>query len=717
MGGIDGMLSFREERLIDVNRNYGLYFDKLYINNQLIFPGDDSGVLKEILPRTSQLKLNYKQNNLTFEFCSSNYSLDSNYLYEYKLENFDTNWIPLSTSTLVYTNLSSGKYVLRLRELGGTREPDHEISLHIQISPPFYFSSYAYAIYVLLAGALFAFAVRFKTKQAELRTSLEYERKEKLRIEELNQIKLSFFTNISHEFRTPLTLIIGQIEYLLQLNRLEPAVYNRLLRIYRNSWHMRDLISELLDFRKQEQGFLKLQVESKDLVAYTKEVYMSFYEYAMNRHINYRFEHLEDKVMAWFDPIQMKKVIFNLLSNAFKYTPEDGTIVVSVRRTLHEIQILVKDTGAGISPESLDKIFDRFYQSGKTSSQFTSGTGIGLSLAKGIVELHKGHIQVESQWGEGSLFTVSLPAGYAHFTDNEIQEVDKAAEMILSDDLPPDLLVPVEEKQPQPEGEEKGNKPTILIVEDNTDLLEMLADVFHPIYHVYTATDGVEGLSLVQQLQPDIVLGDVMMPNMSGKEMCYRIKNSVELSHIPVVLITAQTSVEYAIEGYMYGADDYITKPFHVKLLIARCNNLIKGRKILMERFSRKQEQIVTANAVTEQDKIFIERTMEIIRRNFDNPAFDMNMLASELNMGRSKLYIRLKEVTGFTPNEFTLKLKLDEAMDLLLHHPEYNITDIAYRLGFSSARYFSKCFKDLYGKSPQEIRRTNGKTDKPVVE
>ena len=458
-----------------------------------------------------------------------------------------------------------------------------------------------------------------------------------------------------------------------------------------------------------------------DIVAFTKEIYMSFYEYALKHSVNYKFEHMEEKLNLWFDPVQLQKVIFNLLSNAFKYTKVKGNITVSIRKVKNEVEIRVEDDGVGISEESIHKIFDRFYQVDGQSSEFTLGTGIGLAVSKGIVELHKGSIRVESEVGKGSAFIVTLLMGNEHFPKDMLSDNESNFHLIkdeISEGLSLEELISEEsEKEPETGDKEKAedtdnelkdsaNKPAILIVEDNLEILDMLEDIFSPIYRVYKATNGKEGFEATRQLHPDIVLSDVMMPEMSGKEMCHKIKNSLEVSHIPVVLLTAQTSVEYTVEGYMFGADDYVTKPFNIKVLISRCNNLVRTRRMLYERFNHMSQTPLVSNAVNEQDQELIDRATAIIRKYFDDIDFDMNVLASELGIGRSKLYLRIKEITGLTPNELTLKIKLEEAMYLLNNQPNLNISEISYQLGFSSPRYFSKCFKSFYGVSPQNCRK-----------
>ena len=474
---------------------------------------------------------------------------------------------------------------------------------------------------------------------------------------------------------------------------------------------MRNLISELLDFRKQEQGYLKLRVEEQNLVTFTRQIYMCFYEYAQKKEITYRFDSVEETISVWFDPIQLQKVIFNLLSNAFKYTSNKGNITVEVRKVASQAVVSVCDTGIGIPVEHISKIFDRFYQTdnASSSSSFTLGTGIGLALAKGIMNMHHGKIEVESTVGEGTKFILSLPLGNRHFSDEEMAVTEGRESLIIPETSVSSYGQLMAEEIKEPESQkniDEEDKPTILLVDDNTELLSMLEDIFLPMYNVYTACNGREGLEMAQQIQPDLIVSDVIMPEMSGKDLCYKIKTNVELSHISVVLLTAQTSVEYVVEGLMFGADDYITKPFNIKVLVARCNNLIKNKKCLIAHYAGKViTESPVAEAINEKDKELLTKCVNIVRENFENPDFDVTALASELCMGRSKLYMQFKQMTGLTPNEFILKVKLDEAMSLLTEHPELNITEISVRLGFSSPRYFSKSFKAFFGIAPQGVR------------
>lgn len=708
IGGTNGLASLPEQYLYDAPDKGKLCFEKLMIFNQEVLPDDATGILKQTLNKTSDIRLKYDQNNITVTFSTFSYLSERDSQLEYCFENLDKHWTQTSGNSISYTNIPPGNYTLRVRLVEPDAAETQEIALGIHVAAPFYANPYAYALYALLfIGLVYAF-FHFKMRQERLQASLEGEKKEKERIEELNQTKLCFFTNISHEFRTPLTLIIGQLEAIMQINELEPAIYKRILRVYKNTWHMRDLITELLDFRKQEQGYLKLKVEERDIVSFTHEIYGSFYEYSQMKGISYSFKHAEETLDVWFDPVQLQKAIFNLLSNAFKYTAKGGAITVSLHHTSTQAAITVSDNGVGIPEEAIQKIFDRFYQADSTSSSFSLGTGIGLALAKGIMEAHHGKIEIKSTVNEGSSFTLLLPLGNQHFNKEDFAVSKHQSGMVCPENIPAEFAPEMFSLEAPTEAGAISDKPVLLLVEDNEELLEMLNDMFSVFYEVHTARNGREGLAAVAQVQPDIIVSDVMMPEMSGKEMCYKLKNNVEYSHIPIVLLTAQNSVEYIVEGYMFGADDYVTKPFNVKILLARCSNLIRNKQQIIAHYSSLPAAQITESipAVNVRDKELLDKSIAIIKENFDSPDFDVTSLASALCMGRSKLYMQFKQTIGLTPNEFILKVKLDEAMSMLKNNPELNVSEISARLGFSSVRYFSKCFKAFFGVAPLGIRK-----------
>ena len=715
VGGSNGMATFFEQQLFNSTKDYQLYFSDLFINNEQVSPGDPDKVLTAALPFTRKIELAYNQNNLIFTFTSNNYvNTLKKASYEYMLEGFDKKWIPSKDNNIFYTNLNPGKYTLIVREIqyDPNLEQPRTIKMDIHIHSPWYASGLAYFIYLVLILSILYSIYRFKKSQYMLQTSLEMERKEKEAIEELNQAKLQFFSNISHEFRTPLTLIISQIELLLQSSSLSPSIYNKLLKVYKNTYHMRNLISELLDFRKLEQGHMKLKVYEQDIVTFLKEIYLSFYEYASGHSITYNFTAPEERVLCSFDPKQMQKVFYNLLSNAFKYTKPNATIEMILENKENEVIIKVIDNGIGISKDDIDKIFDRFYQAENGISNITKtpSTGIGLSLTKNIIELHHGTIQVESTPGYGSIFIVRLLKGCTHFTEEELarDQQEKQTESLIPDTVAftdhMEEFSDAEQREVLIEGDDSPR--TILLVEDNEELLQILGSLFSPIYRVLLTRNGKEGLEKAREERPDIIVSDVMMPEMSGTEMCLKIKNDFDVCHIPVVLLTALTSAEQNIEGLQRGADDYINKPFNAKVLLARCNNLVRNRIILQKKFSQQKDFDAQSLASNPIDQKFLDTVNSIIEKNLDNIDFDMNMMARELGLSRSSLYAKFKALTGMTPNDFVLSCKLKRAATMLTAQPDLQIADISDRLGFGSPRYFTRCFKAQFEITPAEYRK-----------
>ena len=705
-GGIDGMVSFQEKDLDYRPSSHRLRFSKLYVNNKVITPHDGTNILRASLSYTPEIELKHGQSNLVFEFESSNYIRHNGSEFEYRLEGLDDGWIKAQGKSIVYTHLRPGNYVLKVRESGlPEMVKPKEAQIRISVRPAWYASGLALVLYTLFILAFLVGFVIFDRNRTLLKASLDFERKEKLRMEELNQSKLRFFPNISHEFRTPLTLIISLVEMVAQNPSLPRGVLSQVSRIQKHAVRMRHLVNELLDFRKQEQGHLKLKVQSLDMVEFLKDIFLSFEDYAYTREIKYSFENPGGPLPIWIDPVQMQKVFYNLLSNAFKFTRPGDTIKVRLIQKIESVVIKIVDSGKGIPVGELNRIFDRFYQAENISSDqaLVMSSGIGLALTKGIVELHGGKINVESSEGEGSTFRVELPAGDSHFTPDQKQTTFPANLHDLKA-----LVIPEREfiEKLEVESLPGESKPVILIVEDNEDVLQVLSDLFSPLYTVVTASNGEEGFEKALEITPDIVLSDVMMARMTGREMCRKIKSQYEIAHIPVVLLTSQNSPEQITEGLMHGADDYITKPFDAKVLIIRCNNLINSRRILRERFSNMLTQSVPVLAMNSSGQEFLRKIDQIIEENLGNSDFNIDILARESGMGRSKLYSEVKEITGITPNTYILNYKMQKAAESLRLHPRFSVSEIAYQLGFNTARYFSLCFKDHFGISPIEYRK-----------
>ena len=549
-----------------------------------------------------------------------------------------------------------------------------------------------------------------------LSESLKLEQKHAENIKKENQAQLKLFTNISHEFRTPLTLIISQIETLIQNNRFTNQTYNKLSIAYHNCMQLRELITELLDYRKHEMGHLKLQVCHNDIIHFVRENYILFSDYASKNNITIEFNTDYESLDLWFDPKHFQKVINNLLFNAIKSTGNGGKISIEVKKDNKNAIISISDNGKGIPAKDIDKIFDIFYQVEDSNSSIpgTTGSGIGLAFVKTIIDMHHGNIKVSSKEGEGSTFSIILPLGKAHFSKSEIifsQPTDYSPPVFNS----PTPIIQSDESESTTEIAEISlklqSKPQMFIVEDNEQIRAMLKEILSPFYYIRSFATAESAISEIEATMPDIVITDVMMPGMDGKELCKRIKSNPATSHIPVVLLTAQNAIDQYIEGLRTGADDYITKPFNTQLLISRCNNLVNSRILLQEKFSHKPETTVQMLASNKIDKEILDKAISIIEANISNTDFNMNAFAREMGMARTNLFAKIKAISGQTPNDFIISIRLKKGAYLLRNNPELNITEIAEKIGFSSPRYFSKCFKDIYNISPLTYRK--GKDEK----
>lgn len=718
VGSADGMISFHENDFIWNDTNYQLYFSKLFINHKEITPAGEPDILSILPAYTGKLTLSHDQNNLILGFASSNYLKSNNAsIYEYKLEGFDPDWIPTHNTRLSYTNLPPGAYTLWVREKKQNFHPSKEIRMDIILLPPFYNTPLAWILYTVLFISLLYTFISFRQRQIRLKTSLEYERKEKDYITNLNKAKISFFANVSHEFRTPLSLMISQLELLLNNHTFLPAVKEKINKIYKTTFQMQNLISELLDFQKLEQKQADLYVSEQDLVPFLRNIHSFFEEKAQKNQIRYSFSPQTETIVCWFDPKQMRKVFTNLLSNAFKFTPVGGEIELFASVENDKIIIKVIDNGIGIEQKDLSNIFERYYQASNSmlSPRQEFSTGIGLALCKDIIELHHGKIQAESKVNYGSIFVVTLEMGKQHFEGDSHIKIQETGNLIGT----LDRLLPQTNGMENSKGDLelppllKENKQPykILLVEDNKELLETLNMLFSPFYSVLQATNGTEGLKMAQEEKPDLIVSDIMMPGMNGDRMCLELKQHIDTCHIPIVLLTALSSMENNIEGLLKGADDYITKPFHTKILLVKCNNLIRNRLLLQQKYRQEPACTLQLLASNETDRKMLQKIEAVIERHLGDPEFSIDKLAEEAAIGRRSLYNKFKQLTGMTPNDFILNYKLKRAASLLKNDPDLPVGEIADLLGFSSPRYFSRCFKNQFDLSPQDYRNNQETT------
>lgn len=710
IGGTSGFISFYPEDLKEEVRSYQIIPYQLTVNGKEITTENSNGVIDQDISYARQITLKAHQNVFSIEYTSTDYIPFNKDEIIYRLEGFSKSWSQLGDNPITFTNLNPGNYQLTVKAAGIDPSFVRPSVLKIKILPPFYQTIWAYILYIICTGLLAFYLIRTYYRRIRLQESLKYEKKHNEDIEKLNQAKLRFFTNISHEFRTPLTLIIAHMEMLLQVRSFTPNIYNRILGVYKSCLHMQDLITELLDFRKQEQGHMTIKVSQHNIVNFVYEHYLLFQEYAMQKQIEFHFEKSSDNIPLWYDAKSMQKVMNNLISNAFKYTKEQGCISISVRKRNEEVIIEVTDNGCGIAPKDINKIFERFYQ---TDIEATSNpsTGIGLALTKGIVELHHGTIEVSSALGEGTTFKVHLKTGNTHFAKEQIYEMHDTIESVSNGNVNSEQLHALlqEELIADNDIKLKEGKFKILIVEDNASLRDMLTRIFETFYTVITAANGKEGLEKVRTETPDIILSDIIMPEMSGTELCQAIKKDFNFCHIPIVLLTAKTSAEHMQEGLRMGADDYIAKPFNVNILVSRCNNLINNRLMLQEKFSKQQQTNMQMLATNVLDKNFIDKATEIIQRELKNGDFTVDQLAAEMGIARTKLFTKFKAITGQPPGELIMTIRLKHAAYLLQNHPELNISEISDMCGFNIPKYFSKCFKEKYNMAPMSYRKEYG--------
>jgi signal transduction histidine kinase/ligand-binding sensor domain-containing protein/DNA-binding response OmpR family regulator len=704
LSGSNVLISFDERVLTTEIQPFDVYFTSLSVNNKPVHPSGPDNILKESLLYQSDIDLYDTHTVFSILYATSNYVPYFNRNVEYMLEGFDTEWVKGNKSQqITYTNLHAGTYRLIIR----IKEEDAILNqriLTIKVHPPFYQNIWAYIIYTIsIIGVIMAF-LQFYSSKLKLTGSLEIEKREKKQIEELNQSKLRFFTNVSHELRTPITLIISQIEMIFHQGNIPPVIYNKLLSILRNSSRIRKLINELLEFKKQEQDVTVMQFSKQNMVETLRKTYYMFKDYADYLHVNFNFMALSEDIEAWYDEEQMETVICNLLSNAFKFTPEHGLIKLSVQQQENEVLIQIRDSGIGISPEYMDKIFDPFYQipTKKQLQTGSPGTGIGLSLAKKIVEAHHGKIRAESQSNIGTLFSITFPIDDKLISENEKMIFENVDDICMKADTPDDhFFQEIKENQ-----NVSGTPDTImLIVEDNDELRNHLKELFSPLYKVITASNGMEAWGKALQLQPDIILSDLIMPHITGNELCTRIKSSFETCHIPFVMLTAKAAIEYTLEGLKYGADDYITKPFDTRILITRCSNLVNGRKMMQRKLAQSPDSGLLVEAINPLDQALFEKAIKIVEENLTNSQFSVELFAQEMALSRTNLFLKIKGLTGQTPNDFIISIRLNKAKLLLKNVRKLSVGDISYTVGFSSASYFIRSFSKLYGITPVQYR------------
>lgn len=718
-GGDNGFNSFCPDSIIVNPVKPIMYFTRLMINNEPVKIGGKDSPLSKSISETRRITLNHKQTSVTVGYIGVGYTRTSRNQYAYKLVGFDDTWKNAGNRTSVtYTNLSPGNY--RLLVKGANNDgiwSNKPAELMITVKPPYWKTWWALLSYLILVSLAIAFIVRLRIERIKIKNTLAIERLAREKDQELNQAKLQFFTNISHEFRTPLSLILGPLESINNSSELNTNIKSQILTVRKNATRLLQLINELMDFRKIENRKMQLKVSHEDIHTLISDWSSYFAEIAQKRGITYNISFSDTDIQGWIDRNKLEKILNNILSNAFKYTPDKGSISINTTigyqnkqvsgseeltdetTDIQYLYIQVNDNGKGIQPEDMPYIFDRFYQA---KSSTDKGTGIGLTLVKSLVEIHHGNIKAESIPSSATRFTVSIPISRAAYSPDEMTEN-------LADipDFEKSIYVTGDGKEQKDQLKDQDEeKPELLVVEDNDELSLYLAHELKDQYRVSIARNGRVGLEMAISQLPDLIISDVMMPEMDGVELCRTIKTDASTSHIPVILLTAKSAVEDQIKGIEEGADVYITKPFSIQLMKAQISHMINSRKDLYTRFSQEVHIIPAQYAKNKLDQEFLSTIIDYIVSNISDSQLGVEALADSMNLSRGQIYRKIKALTGKTAVEFIRDIRLKEAVKLM-ETRKLSLAEIAYETGFTSPSYFTRSFKSQYGKAPSDYMKS----------
>ncbi|HET9571833.1 MAG TPA: two-component regulator propeller domain-containing protein [Bacteroidales bacterium] len=657
-------------------------------------------ILKNAIGKVQRIKLHYDENFLSLEFSALNYLEPGHTVYRYRLEGLDQDWVLLRSreGRATYTDLKPGSYTFRvIASTNGKDWDGREATVAIVIRPPFWASALARFFYLLLAIYLFYQLLEFFRRRNQKKLEEHRERERASQKEELDQMKFRFFTNISHEFRTPLTLILTPLENMVQhLGESVPldiqSLKQQLASIHRNAQNLLSLVNQLLDFRKLEMAGVELRLNYGDMVDFTRLICAEFAELAKTKNIYLSFETLEKSIYMGFDKEKMQKILNNLLSNALKFTPSTGEVKVEMRKepfgpaNKEMLLITVEDSGEGISSADLPHIFERFYQSKRENEQYL-GSGIGLHLVREYVDLHHGEVVAESEPGKGSSFTLYFPL--------DLLEVEN---------MPTESVLEQPEAKPMVELEGPQDRRTILLVEDNSEFRQFLKEQLSRLYVIYEAPDGVAGMDFAVEHQPDLIVSDLMMPRRDGLEFCRMLKSDLRTSHIPFILLTARSAEDVKLTGYEVGADYYLTKPFNLDILLVRINSLIENQRNRQEYFRKTIEVEPSQITITSLDEKLMHRCIGLVEEHMENAEYSVDDLANDVGISRGHLYRKLLAITGKSPVEFIRILRLKRAAQLL-HQSQLSVNEVAYSVGFNNPKYFRKYFKDEFGVSPSMFK------------
>lgn len=702
LGGKNSIIYFSPKALSKNQWSPKPIITEFKIQNKEILPemtiNGEIPLLKD-LNYEKQIELNYNNRNFSLQFSVPSFTNEKLNKFEYMLEGFDENWIPTTSNsrTVQYTNLYPDTYTFKIRASNSDGKWGEPISYKIKILTPFWLTPQAFLLLFLFLGVLFYFIRREIKNRIRLKQELLTEKVNRERDVKLNNEKLRFFTNISHELRTPLTLILGPAKQLIEESENTATDYqkSRYNLIHQNASRLLNLVNQVLDFRKAQSGELKLKVSKTDITLYSKNIFDSFKELAYNKHIQLNFNSEAESLIGWVDNDKYDKILYNLLSNALKFTNKYGNVdlFIGLKDDVDKILVIeVSDDGIGIPLKSQEKIFTRFYQA-TNSKVNNTGSGIGLSLVKSLIKLHKGTIKVESTPNKGSVFTVQIPIDRSFYNDKEVFEY------VIADSN--EAITPVTSAKKVIQSTELKQK--ILVIEDNIELRKYLVDYLSDYYKVYDAENGEEGLKICRQMKPILCVTDVMMPVMNGLEFCEELKKDEFISHIPVVMLTALSDNKDKVKGYGTGADGYLEKPFDPSLLKTVIENIIKTRVELKLKFSEEVESEVGLLTHSPIDEEFMNKVTSLINENLGKFDLSTDYLCKELAMSSSKLYRKIKELTDLAPNEFIRTIRLKKSAHLL-KSKKYNVSEVTNLVGFNDPLYFSRCFKKQFGFPPSKL-------------
>lgn len=700
-GGPSGFNIINPDKILQPFYRLKIVFTGLQILSKSVVPGElvnNRVLLQQSLSRLQSIGLKYKENVFSIEFASLDFGHSIQDKYAYMLEGFNSDWLYADGNLrkATYTNIGPGHYTFKVKVLNREGVWSDEKTLQVNIEPPFWRTNIAYIIYSLILAGLFLLARRITLDRIHMRYELQLQRREAERAHSLEQLKTKFFTNVSHEFRTPLSLIISPLDKIIKQTTDEEQK-KQLNLVQRNAKRLLSLVNQLLDFRKMEVQEIKLHPAIGDIIGFSKDISHSFMDIAEKKNIRFSFSSDIDSLEIYFDKDKIEKIFFNLLSNAFKFTQDNGAVSVNLtynppanNEDEGTLSIEIKDTGIGIPAGMQEKIFERFFQTNAPQSMLNQGTGIGLAITKEFVRLHRGIITVKSEPEQGTCFTVLLPAKKIY---------DPSAHAAIS-------LVPAEEEDVEqmiPEETQKsGRKKTILLVEDNEDIRFYLKDNLKGGYKVEEATNGKEGWKKIKLLNPDLVVSDIMMPLMDGVELARKIKTEKLTAHIPVILLTAMGSEEKQLEGLKAGVNDYITKPFTFEILASRIRNLLSQQELLQRRFQKQIEVNPSEVTITSVDEKFLKQALEVVEKYIDKPDFSVEDFSREMCMSRKALYNKILSLTGKAPLEFIRSIRIKRAAQLL-EKSGMTIAEIAYDVGFNNPKNFTKYFKEEFKVLPSK--------------